>query len=444
MPNAKLVINAIGKEPREIEISDGITTIGRTSENTVSFAGEQSISRYHAEIEVRDDEFWLFELGSSNGTTVNGETVTTERRLQNCDLINFGGNSEVEFLIQKSASEENAEPEAPQIENPEAPKIEAEIPAETPEAKSGFPIMLILASVLVGIAIVSVVVVGLIFLLPSNKTEPPQNTQIASAGNPIQSDDDSPPEDDPDVTPTPEIQATQDVNQDDAVTTTPIPKVEKQVQLGDVKTISDDFVKKLPGTALYKFDPEFLRLVQAKTAEYKSEGFYARASQGQIVDAINVAYNLEQGVNVRLAYYLAMSRSKFELKKQPDGEGLWRMSNEFVAANGYNGQCGTETLSDSAQNCAAKASSIYVKALIGTLFEGDVVYGVACFGLPLAEAGDFKAKLPPDRKDFWKIIKSMPKQRNEVINFFAAGIVAENPQKFGLKRDKPLSTLFPK
>ena len=33
-------------------------------------------------------------------------------------------------------------------------------------------------------------------------------------------------------------------------------------------------------------------------------------------------------------------------------------------------------------------------------------------------------------------------EREQLIRFFAAGIVAENPQRFGLKKDQPLSALY--
>jgi pSer/pThr/pTyr-binding forkhead associated (FHA) protein len=50
-------------------------------------------------------------------------------------------------------------------------------------------------------------------------------------------------------------------------------------------------------------------------------------------------------------------------------------------------------------------------------------------------------KMPADRADFWKIIKDT-KQREQVVKFFAAGIVAENPQKFNLKKERPLFELY--
>jgi hypothetical protein len=98
-------------------------------------------------------------------------------------------------------------------------------------------------------------------------------------------------------------------------------------------------------------------------------------------------------------------------------------------------------LSDPAQKCAANAASLYLKSLVLEVFEGDVIYSVAAFGKSPQEANIWKATLPADRSDFWKVI-SDPKQREQVVRFFAAGIVAENPQKFNLKNDRPISGLY--
>jgi transposase len=136
-----------------------------------------------------------------------------------------------------------------------------------------------------------------------------------------------------------------------------------------------------------------------------------------------------------------MSRSKFAAGKQGNEEGLWRMTNEFVTANAYNGLCGAETLSDKSQNCAAKASALYMKAIVYGVFDGDLVYSAAAFGKSPQDAGVWKASLPANRADFWNAVKTQP-EREQIARFFAAGIVAENPQEFGLKKDKPLSELY--
>jgi hypothetical protein len=116
------------------------------------------------------------------------------------------------------------------------------------------------------------------------------------------------------------------------------------------------------------------------------------------------------------------------------------MSNAFVTANAYNGQCGTETLSDQSQNCSAKASALYMKALIFSVFDGDPVYSAAAFGKSPQEAAAWKTTLPANRSDIWNVIKT-PAEREQLVRFFAAGIVAQNPQKFGLK-DHPLDELY--
>jgi pSer/pThr/pTyr-binding forkhead associated (FHA) protein len=80
---------------REMNLSKGVTTIGRVSDNFVSFPEDSNVSRYHAEIESRGDDFYLIDLGSSNGTTVNGARVSGEKLLKNGDRIVLGGTSKI-------------------------------------------------------------------------------------------------------------------------------------------------------------------------------------------------------------------------------------------------------------------------------------------------------------------------------------------------------------
>ena len=48
------------------------------------------VSRLHARIEMRDDGVYVEDLGSSNGTTVDGEAVTEPRRLEVDDEVTVG------------------------------------------------------------------------------------------------------------------------------------------------------------------------------------------------------------------------------------------------------------------------------------------------------------------------------------------------------------------
>src|SRR6186997_1541713 len=102
MPEVRLKYSGI-----EITPKDGLTTLGRTPDNDVSFPEDSNVSRAHAEIEARGNEFCLIDLNSSNGTTVNGSKVTSEIYLKPGDRIVLGGSSEILF---EHVSQE-AEPE---------------------------------------------------------------------------------------------------------------------------------------------------------------------------------------------------------------------------------------------------------------------------------------------------------------------------------------------
>lgn len=500
-------------DDNEITLGQGITTLGRTTDNTVAFASDSNVSRYHAEIEWRDGEFWLIDLGSSNGTTVGGESVSGDKKLKDGDEILLGGTSKATFSTEdKKQTEDDSRAVARQetdvaaAEEVETEKNEeAEVVAdEQAVSKSKMPLMLGVAGATVGLAVVCVVgavvytysgtsrceakavitkpeagetltaktdvetesenaecVSRAIFLINGEEfastTEQPfkttldpalfpeladgtlQNLQIVledAEGNKIVQPTDvalqfetieiaTP-------TPTP-------IEIAENPTPTPTKSGGAKVSGGDVQTMSNNLIKEFSGAFSYKFDAQFLQEVNKKTAEYAADGYSARAAAYK--DVISVSFVQERNLDAPLGFILAMSRSQFKPQKNGADEGLWQMNQTFVAENGYNGLCGAETLSDPAQNCAAKAASLYLKSLVLEVFEGDVVYSVAAFGKSPQEANIWKASLPADRTDFWKIIKD-PKQREQVVRFFAAGIVAENPQKFGLKKDRAVSELY--
>jgi pSer/pThr/pTyr-binding forkhead associated (FHA) protein len=60
---------------KQFRISSARTTIGRGPDNILVLRDEQ-ISTHHAEILASPDGFLLRDLGSANGTTVNGQPAT--------------------------------------------------------------------------------------------------------------------------------------------------------------------------------------------------------------------------------------------------------------------------------------------------------------------------------------------------------------------------------
>ena len=99
MSFAKLVIIQPGHASRELKVEDGLVTIGRALDNSIALEDDSNVSRYHAEIERREDKFWLIELGSSNGTTLNDRAVDSDRQLEDGDLICLGGSTMIEFHL---------------------------------------------------------------------------------------------------------------------------------------------------------------------------------------------------------------------------------------------------------------------------------------------------------------------------------------------------------
>lgn len=512
MPTATLKF-----DEREITIGEGVTTIGRASDNDVAFPADSNISRYHAEIEARSDEFWLIDLNSSNGTSVNGAPVDSEVLLRTGDQLLLGGSARVAFESTVTEDQEkDSDASVADAENEDASEDDsAEQNTGEPKKSSKMAWLFGCAGITCGLAIVFVVVavlfsakcgvstsecaaraqitkpeIGDIISEPVEIELAVENADCAEKaiflidGKQVATADEQPftaklnPARFPDLADGWNHNLTvilidaegREIRQPDEIalgfetkeiekpgpTGTPAggksgektegpPNQTETAKVSPIETkeLTEKVIREqFPAAASssYKFDPDFWREVQKKTADYARPGFFARASVYK--DVINEAYIKEQGLDPALGYIFAMSRTQFDPQKTAGGEGLWRMPADFVNLNGYNKLCmDGESLSDPSQKCAAKASSLYLKELVIGVFEGDVIYSVAAFGNTTQVASIWKSKLPADRSNFWGIIKS-PKERDQLVSFFAAAIVARNPEKFGLKTDRPLVELY--
>ena len=89
-PHAFLVVHVEGDGSRVVELPDGIdVTFGRSRGATVHVESEK-VSRMHARIRRTGAELELEDLGSRNGTRVNGDKLTGARRLASGDEIAIG------------------------------------------------------------------------------------------------------------------------------------------------------------------------------------------------------------------------------------------------------------------------------------------------------------------------------------------------------------------
>lgn len=91
-PQPRLIVSAGTEEGREIILPAGAIEIGRATARAtwdVSLQ-DRAISRPHARIEQQDEGFVLIDLGSANGTQVNGRIIEEPTLLRDGDLIELG------------------------------------------------------------------------------------------------------------------------------------------------------------------------------------------------------------------------------------------------------------------------------------------------------------------------------------------------------------------
>ena len=93
--------------PWYIPVSGGGFSIGRSSRSQLILTAA-SVSRKHGSISFHNYEPYLSDLGSRNGTFVNGGRISGEVRLKEDDIISFGA---VEFVLRHSDDEDDDEEE---------------------------------------------------------------------------------------------------------------------------------------------------------------------------------------------------------------------------------------------------------------------------------------------------------------------------------------------
>jgi pSer/pThr/pTyr-binding forkhead associated (FHA) protein len=73
-------------------------TVGRDGENDIPLPGDRFASAGHARFEPRGDGVWLEDVGSTNGTYVNGVKLKRPKRLEPGDIVRIG---ETDFRFER-------------------------------------------------------------------------------------------------------------------------------------------------------------------------------------------------------------------------------------------------------------------------------------------------------------------------------------------------------
>ncbi len=93
-----------GPQPNQaFEISKDVTTLGRDISNDIVI-NDRETSRHHLRLMLAGDTLTIEDLGSTNGTFVNGKRVSGVSPLQNGDMIGLG--ETVTLALEKEVAEE--------------------------------------------------------------------------------------------------------------------------------------------------------------------------------------------------------------------------------------------------------------------------------------------------------------------------------------------------
>jgi hypothetical protein len=77
-------------ENTEFALDSAGISIGRGGPNEVRLDGDEFASAQHARVEPRRDGVWIEDVGSTNGTFVNGVRLSRPRKLAIGDLVRVG------------------------------------------------------------------------------------------------------------------------------------------------------------------------------------------------------------------------------------------------------------------------------------------------------------------------------------------------------------------
>jgi hypothetical protein len=78
------------EDGQRFELDTRALTIGRGGQNDLVLDGDDFASARHARVEPRRDGVWVHDLGSTNGTYVNGARIDRPRRLTQGDIVRVG------------------------------------------------------------------------------------------------------------------------------------------------------------------------------------------------------------------------------------------------------------------------------------------------------------------------------------------------------------------
>lgn len=377
------------------------------------------LSREHLEVERIGYNFIVSDLGSSNGTTLNGANLFGRVALSNGDRLNLGGSIEMiaEFATEQIAPAPVAEANSNGQAAVATPAVSSPQPQTNAEPEGGFPTSIFLIAPVLGL-IVIVLVGGSIYLFSSGKRQDPVDHNDVV----YKSDD----EDDPPVnkkTKDTDDTSSNQTSSPNTSSTPDIPPLPSPSNTGEGSKSEVDGAAFLRRIALN--DPQaFLTGEQAKIVNDKIK----QVASSALADNINAA-----------------RKNSAEIKSIAEQKSL---KPQFLAAAAITKLGGSR--GDVLQTAKGMAETFdKLRTPIGCEFASDALLMIAAYDQ--AAGGDFlkmrnmlqdiSTKYPESSRairSIWflhKINKITDSEYDFALRFLAVGTVMQNPKDFGVNTE---------
>ena len=174
MPGQFQLTMRSGPNPGTVYALDGDQlNIGRESSNEIA-VNDAEVSRHHARLTFQGGKYVLEDMGSTNGTFVNGQRLAGPRVLKSGEVISLG--EQIVFVYEAVASDPGATvisprsvPEARPVSTPPPPQTYAgEVPASQPGAIPARKINPVIIAV--GVGVLLLICVCIAFLVWVDQT----------------------------------------------------------------------------------------------------------------------------------------------------------------------------------------------------------------------------------------------------------------------------------
>jgi hypothetical protein len=105
-----------GPQPNQVyELTVEVTNLGRDITNDIVI-NDREVSRHHLRLMRGSDGYSIEDLGSTNGTFVNGKRVTGATPLKNGDMVGLGETVTLQFEVVRPGAGQPAQPPAPEVQ----------------------------------------------------------------------------------------------------------------------------------------------------------------------------------------------------------------------------------------------------------------------------------------------------------------------------------------